>query len=258
MDELKEREIEVPRLPPYTLVFNSIIQDERLRLPVRAVLILMLSVPPGWDYSIRGMARIAGVNKDTMAKMVRELEEAGYVRRKERPREDDGRYLRGSSFEVLLPGIRLLPDAPSPCPKISDMVRSPCPNFSDPEKPDEINKQEINTIPPKAPQRGRRRQNKTQPDWMPERFLKLWDYYPRHEKKQAAIRAWDMLRPGNELVDTMARALVQQMRSQAWQEGIGIPYLSTWLDGARWEDVPYQRPAREVVDGGWLPDPEVL
>ena len=88
--------------------------------------------------------------------------------------------------------------------------------------------------------------------------MKLWDYYPRHENRQAAVRAWDKLRPSSELVDTMARSL--KCLKSYWQdpEAPAPPHLSTWLNNARWTDVPYQRPAREVVDGGWLPDSEVM
>ena len=48
---------------------------------------------------------------------------------------------------------------------------------------------------------------KPAPDWKPERFARFWDYYPRGESKQAAIRAWDRLRPSDELISEMAVAL---------------------------------------------------
>lgn len=105
---------------------------------------------------------------------------------------------------------------------------------------DEIGKQnnkDLSLLPPKAPQGGRRRQEpKKQPDWDPERFDKFWKYYPRGENKQAAIRAWDKLKPSSELIDTMAQALKRQVASEGWRQGIGIPYASTWLNNRRWED----------------------
>jgi hypothetical protein len=41
--------------------------------------------------------------------------------------------------------------------------------------------------------------------------------------------------PSAELIDTMAEALARQARSDEWREGIGIPHLSTYLNGAGWE-----------------------
>jgi hypothetical protein len=95
--------------------------------------------------------------------------------------------------------------------------------------------------PPKKVRR-RRTAPKQAPDWKPERFARFWDYYPRGESKQAAIRAWDRLRPSDELIDEMARALERQVNSESWREGIGIPYASTWLNQQRWTDVPKQPP----------------
>ncbi len=67
-----------------------------------------------------------------------------------------------------------------------------------------LNKKE-EYIPPKAPQGGRRgkREPKNTADWKPERFEAFWAYYRtrvRGEDRQAAIRAWDKLRPDDALI----------------------------------------------------------
>lgn len=254
--------IKVPKLRPYTPIFNEIIQDDRLRLPVRAVFMLMLSCPPGWDYTVRGMAAIAGVNKDTMSKMLHELEEVGYVRRLPQERVG-GRFAKGG-WTIVLPSPYLYdedePEEPAEtaaCPKNPDTVEEPRPNLSDTENSDEIININ-NKLKPLKPPKGaaHSRQHKDGPDWKPERFAKLWAYYPRHENKQGAIRAWDRLKPPDELIDEMARSLRAQMQSEAWHDGIGIPHLSTWLNNARWED---RLPASTAdVAGGWAADPEVI
>lgn len=94
----------------------------------------------------------------------------------------------------------------------------------------------------KKPSR-RRSAPKPAPDWKPERFARFWDYYPRGESKQAAIRAWDRLKPSDELITEMAFALRRQKESASWQAGVGIPYASTWLNNQRWTDVPKALPA---------------
>lgn len=94
-----------------------------------------------------------------------------------------------------------------------------------------------------AKKKSRRRECKSQPDVLPERFEKFWVYYRAHVppdrragNRQDAIRAWDKLSPDDELASVMARSLAQQVATQAWATGIGIPYASTWLNNRGWED----------------------
>lgn len=106
--------------------------------------------------------------------------------------------------------------------------------------------------------RGRR----TAPAWKPERFAGLWAFYPAkgRKNKQRAIEAWDKLRPDDTLIAVIAKALVKLKASEEWQRGVGIPYVSTFLRGARWEDAealdaPEGAPE---ASGGWAADEEVL
>ena len=112
--------------------------------------------------------------------------------------------------------------------------------------------------PPVVPPKGGRRKGKgprKEPDWKPDRFKGFWDYYPRGENKQKAMDAWDKLQPDDELIDRIAKALVVLKRTRDWQEGVGIPHASTWLNNARWEDADgLELPA----PAGWAEDPEVM
>lgn len=98
------------------------------------------------------------------------------------------------------------------------------------------NTSNLNNIPLKPPKGGSRRAPKKTPDWKPDRFAKFWGYYPRGESKQAAISAWDRLKPSDDLIAVMGRALKRQVESEQWQSGVGIPYASTWINQRRWED----------------------
>lgn len=109
--------------------------------------------------------------------------------------------------------------------------------------------------PPKgetpAKKRGKRSNApKEAPDWKPERFADFWAAYPCGRSKQAAIKAWDKLKPDDALLVVMARALKRQMASEEWQRGIGIPYASTWLNNRRWEDEDKPRPTRTQTAQG--------
>ena len=110
-----------------------------------------------------------------------------------------------------------------------------------------------------APTEGRtkrRREPKEAPDWKPERFEKFWKLYPRGEAKQAAIKAWDALKADDELLIVMGRALLSQMASREWTEGVGIPYASTWLNQRRWTDTAKTPALPSVPEGrrdiGWI------
>ena len=103
------------------------------------------------------------------------------------------------------------------------------------------NKKENN--PPKAPQgAGADYVPKKAPDWKPERWEKFWAFYPLHKSKQAAIKAWDKLKPSDELLAVIGKALVRQIaEKQVECDRRRIPfewkiYASSYLNGARWTD----------------------
>lgn len=78
----------------YTCISNDIIMDKRLSLAARGFLAAVLSLPDDWDFSVNGMARLVGENKDTVLRYIRELEELGYVRIESK--DEIGRYARKS------------------------------------------------------------------------------------------------------------------------------------------------------------------
>ncbi|MBQ6358930.1 MAG: helix-turn-helix domain-containing protein [Clostridia bacterium] len=158
------------------------------------------------------------------------------------------------------------PDVPPPDFRergIPDSRDTPPPDFRE-EKINSID--ELRKEAPQKPPTGGRRPKKPKraprkaPDWKPERFAGFWDFYPRSEAKQKAMDAWDRLQPSDELIDEIARALQLLMKTKDWQEGIGIPYASTWLNQARWEDADGLKPASRPASSasGWAEDPEVM
>lgn len=98
--------------------------------------------------------------------------------------------------------------------------------------------------PPIVPQRGRGADfvPKKAPDWKPERFEGFWAFYPLKKSKQATIRAWDRLKPSDELLAVIGRALESQIaESKRAAEKARRPWewklhASTYLNQARWTD----------------------
>ena len=76
--------------------------------------------------------------------------------------------------------------------------------------------------------------------WKPERFEAFWTYYRKHvnpANRSAARRAWDKLKPDDELIRQIGVALKARLATDAeWSRGIGLPHASTYLNGRAWED----------------------
>ncbi len=64
---------------PFTRVPNSAVNDDRLDLKSRGLLLLMLSKPDGWVFRERHLAQIAGVGRDQLRAAMATLIETGYV-----------------------------------------------------------------------------------------------------------------------------------------------------------------------------------
>ena len=237
---MADTQIIVRRQRGFTAIPNEIF-DGRLSLKAVGLMALMLSKPPSWSFTVSGLAKVANTGRDAIRSALKELEEVGYLIREQKHKEN-GQF--GSSIYILYDYIPA-PMSENPTSAKGGEDRAPLS-----ENPTSANTTSENSTQvildrdktelsntPLTPQGGRaRRKAKSEPDWKPERFARFWAYYPRGESKQAAINAWDKLKPSDELIGTMAQALVQQMRSEAWQRGFGIPYASTWLNGRRWED----------------------
>lgn len=191
--------------------------------------------------------QLFGIAERTLQGLLRKLRDRGYIA------IQDGSG--GSDLRKIFAGINPLAHNPAEtcgvyatppaknCGGARKNLRGgPAENCGDNSKE---NKKENN--PPKAPQEGAA--------WKPDRFLGFWNFYPVHKSKQAAIRAWDRLKPSDELIALMGKALARQKAGEEWtREDARIPYAATWLNQRRWEDedlppLPQRAPApiREEV-----------
>ncbi len=219
-----------------------------------------------WAWNAR-LAETLGISKRTVEDLLRQLRDRGHIQMEVERDPDSQEVLRRKIWICGPPGVSVPPprDFTGRVP-----VKSEGPPRENGGKNNTRNSTEEYPpySPPKgeAPARKRKRSNepKEAPDWKPERFAAFWAAYPCGKSKQAAIRAWDKLKPDDALIREMALGLKRAMKSEEWQRGIGIPYASTWLNGRRWEDedkpLPSAAPAPtpppaprpyhlEVIDG---------
>lgn len=95
----------------------------------------------------------------------------------------------------------------------------------------------VNNIPPISP-KGDKPAIKSDSESFRKSFEDFWKEYPRKVSKANALKAWNKLKPNDDLVREILSALEKQKQSSQWQKDNGdfIPYPATWLNGRRWED----------------------
>jgi hypothetical protein len=69
-------------------------------------------------------------------------------------------------------------------------------------------------------------------------FLKFYDAYPKHKKKDDAWRAWEKRKGDRPTLETILMAITKQCKSFDWkkEDGKYIPYPASWLNAGQWED----------------------
>ncbi|MCI8525631.1 MAG: helix-turn-helix domain-containing protein [Oscillospiraceae bacterium] len=73
----------VERTHNYTIMSNRHLRDKRLSLKAKGLLSQMLSLPEDWDYTLTGLAKINAEGKDAIRAAIVELENAGYIQRRQ-------------------------------------------------------------------------------------------------------------------------------------------------------------------------------
>lgn len=75
----------------FTTVYREVAQDRRLSLKARGLFLLLQSLPDDWQYTISGLATIAGTGKDQIRSGLSELLDIGYLV-KEQAHDEGGRF----------------------------------------------------------------------------------------------------------------------------------------------------------------------
>lgn len=73
--------IRVSKTKGFTVMSNYHLQDKNLSLKAKGLLSMMLSLPDGWHYNVRGLASICKEGVSSISSTFRDLIDAGYVHR---------------------------------------------------------------------------------------------------------------------------------------------------------------------------------
>ncbi len=124
----------------FTTMLNHHLRNRNLSLKAVGLLSKMLSLPPDWDYSIRGLAMLNTDGIDGIRTAMKELEDEGYVVRVQ-SRDERGRMSRNKYTVYALPQKeKPSPDLPSS--ENSTTVKPP-PDEPMTEKPTQINTNQV-------------------------------------------------------------------------------------------------------------------
>lgn len=177
------------------------------------------------------------LDTSTIQRLIKALADRGYVRVEVERDPGTNAVLQRRIFAGINPAWSLAPPSPQNCGDPPQKCGDPSPQNCGVEQSKYIN---TTPLPPKGGRGGRRKRKapRDAPDWKPERFAGLWKFYPKkgRQNKQDAMNAWDDLRPDDDLIATIGRALQKLKATEEWKRGVGIPYVATFLRGARWED----------------------
>ncbi len=127
----------VEKTKDFTIMSNYHLRDKSLSLKAKGLLSQMLSLPEEWDYTLAGLACINKESKDAIRSAVNELEQAGYITRRQTTTEG-GRF---GCNEYL---IRERPVLPSPLSENPTTASTPT------ELPVSENPTQLNTHPSKT------------------------------------------------------------------------------------------------------------
>ena len=126
----------------YTVMSNHHLRNTALSLKAKGLLSLMLSLPEGWDYTTKGLARICKDGVDSICAGVRELEEQGYVIR-ERVRSANGQ-LGAIEYTILEQPRTSQPEREKP-ERENPVQANPVLENPIQEKPEQGNPAQLNT-----------------------------------------------------------------------------------------------------------------
>ena len=83
--------LQIKRKAGYTVLPNAVLRDDRLNLQTKGLFCMMLSLPDGWEFSVKGLATLAVCSRDKIRAALENLEAAGYLLR-EQARTETGSF----------------------------------------------------------------------------------------------------------------------------------------------------------------------
>lgn len=195
------------KLTDFTVIRNSIFKDKTLSAKAKGVACQLLSLPPDWDYSVKGLVTLFNDGEASIRSALTELEEHGYLCREQY--REEGKFSKSRYV-------------------ITDMLKSEKPFVENPlaEKPIAGNPAQYNT-----------KELNTKELYISE-FEKLWSIYPRKQGKENALKHYIKARKDGTTYEEVEQGIISYIRYlQAEQtESQYIKMGSTFFSQKAWRD----------------------
>lgn len=145
----------VERNKGYTVMSNHHLRNKDLSLKAKGLLSQMLSLPPDWDYTLKGLSQINRESIDAIRTAIWELEGAGYITRQQ-SRDGKGKMadMIYTIYEQPQPSGNAGPELTSPVLEnpttANPMLENPTPDNPVSENPTQLNKEGTKLTDPKS------------------------------------------------------------------------------------------------------------
>jgi len=138
----------IAKVGDFTTMSNHHLKNRNLSLKAVGLLSKMLSLPDGWDYTLKGLAKLNTDGIDGIRSAVNELEKAGYIVRRQL-RDEKGRMSRNEYLVFEIPELaKPILDSPSLENPITEKPTTGKPSSGNPtqENTNQVINQEENTL----------------------------------------------------------------------------------------------------------------
>lgn len=215
----------------FTIISNVVLRDNRISLKAKGVIALVMSLPPSWDFSIRGLISIVKEGRDSIYTAINELKKFGYCE-VVACRDEKGKLL-GNDYVFYEEPIAVKAQCDHPHTDFPDMdkphTENPETEKPDTENPTQINKEDnkeekINNIP---------QIKDLFEDVVIPSFDDFYKTYPLKKSKKDAIRAWNKLSDKDKIAATEK---VSEYKADCDRCERNYRYPATYLNGRTWED----------------------
>ena len=191
----------------FTQIPNDWVRDSRLSLKDIGLLTQLMSHRPGWNTSIRSLARFNKTGTDTIKSAVKELELLGYLTRSQKQEHnEDGTF--------------------------ADYVWTTADPFQNPDTVKSVSgKQDTKNTITKEQQPIKNKQENISTDT----FDKFWELYPKKIAKADALKAWNKaikVKTAERLLELTKAYAEGKLPDQTY-----IPYPASWLNKGLYESV---------------------
>ena len=198
----------------YTSIPQDIFRDTRLSLKDIGLLTCMLSLPDNWEFSENGLEAIfPNDGQASIRTGLKNLEKTGYLSRK-RQHGEKGKFAGVVWY-------------------LSDTPKGGYPHLENPN----MDNPNLGNPPQSNTKQSNTKESNTKEIYSC-MFEAFWKAYPRKVNKQAAEKAFNKLKPSEDLFKAIMAGLENHKKSKQWtrDDGQYIPHASTWINGKRWED----------------------